>query len=67
MPAQPPTLHAAVRWIAQLGGFLGRKSDGEPGVEVLWRGFQRLIDIAATWKLLHDLGIKDDKGIVGNG
>jgi hypothetical protein len=25
-----PTVRQAVRWIAQLGGFLGRKSDGEP-------------------------------------
>ncbi len=30
----------AVRWIARLGGFLGRRRDGEPGVQVLWRGFQ---------------------------
>jgi len=52
-PEQPPTLHEAVRWIAQLGGFLGRKSDGEPGVKVIWRGLRRLEDIAATWRLLH--------------
>lgn len=51
-PASPPTLRQAVRWIAQLGGFLGRKGDGEPGVQTLWRGMQRLHDIAATWKLL---------------
>jgi hypothetical protein len=36
--SQPPTLHEAVRLIAKLGGFLGRKHDGEPGVKVLWRG-----------------------------
>jgi hypothetical protein len=40
-----PTLREAVRWIARLGGFLGRKSDGEPGVTVLWRGWCRLTDI----------------------
>ena len=27
-----------VRWIAQLGGFIGRKGDGEPGVKTIWRG-----------------------------
>ena len=48
---QPPTLKLAVRWIAQLGGFLGRKSDGEPGVTVIWKGFQRLVDIAAMFKI----------------
>ncbi len=52
-PAAPPSLADAVQWIAQLGGFLGRTQDGPPGVRVLWRGWQRLQDIAATWALLH--------------
>jgi hypothetical protein len=30
---------------AQLGGFLGRKSDGEPGWQTLWRGWLRLLDM----------------------
>ncbi|MGH2498434.1 MAG: IS4 family transposase [Ktedonobacteraceae bacterium] len=54
-PEPPPTLHEAVSWIARLGGFLGRKSDGEPGVKGIWRGLRRLHDIAATWRLLHSL------------
>ena len=45
-PARPPghplTLRDAVRAMAQLGGFLGRKSDGEPGVKTLWRGYRQL-------------------------
>src|SRR5688572_27628224 len=45
LPKKPPTVGQAVRWIAQLGGFLGRKSDGEPGITVIWRGWQRLNDI----------------------
>lgn len=53
LPAQPPSLRQAVRWIAHLGGFLGRKGDGEPGVKVLWRGWTRLQDIAATFTLLQ--------------
>jgi len=53
LPPTPPTLHQATRWIAQLGGFLGRKSDGEPGVKVLWRGWMRLQNIADTWVLTH--------------
>lgn len=39
---QPPTLRQAVRWIAQLGGFLARKGDGEPGLKTLWRGISVL-------------------------
>ena len=35
---QPPTLRQAMRWIAQLGGFLARAGDGEPGLKTLWRG-----------------------------
>ena len=41
-PLEVPRLGQVVRWIARLGGFLGRKHDGEPGVKVLWRGLQAL-------------------------
>jgi hypothetical protein len=54
LPDTVPTVRQAVRWIAQLGGFLGRKSDGEPGVTTLWRGWQRLQDIASTWHLINE-------------
>jgi len=50
---EPPTLRQAVRWIAQLGGFLGRTHDGEPGVKTIWQGLRRLHDIAATWQLVQ--------------
>jgi hypothetical protein len=49
-PAKPPTLREATRMVAALGGFLGRRSDGEPGTESLWIGLQRLDDLAAMWK-----------------
>ena len=52
-PPEPPPLRQAVRWIAQLGGFLGRTHDGEPGGQTIWRGLRRLDGIAATWLLLH--------------
>jgi hypothetical protein len=54
LPATPPTVRQAVRWIAQLGGFLGRKRDGEPGITVIWRGWQRLQDMADTWSLVNE-------------
>lgn len=50
---EPPSLQQAMIWIARLGGFLARNHDGLPGVKTLWRGLQRLNDIASTWKLLH--------------
>jgi hypothetical protein len=52
VPATPPALRDAVRWIARLGGFLGRTRDGEPGPTVLWRGFQRLYDHTAMYRLM---------------
>ena len=30
------------REVAKLGGFLGRRSDGDPGWQTLWRGWQKL-------------------------
>ena len=44
VPKTPPTLREIIRRIAMLGGFLGRKGDGEPGVKTLWLGFQRIRD-----------------------
>lgn len=44
-PDEPPRLKDMVLWLAQMGGFLGRKGDGEPGVKVLWRGLTRLQDV----------------------
>lgn len=52
-PATPPSLRQAVRWIGQLGGFLGRRGDGEPGVKAMWTGFQRLVDIAEMYRIMH--------------
>ncbi len=43
------TLREFWRGVARLGGFIGRRSDGEPGWQTLWRGWQRLQDLA--WSL----------------
>lgn len=52
-PSEPPTLAQAIQWIALLGGFLGRNSDGPPGVKVLWRGIRRLADITQAFTLFQ--------------
>jgi hypothetical protein len=41
-PETPPSMKEAVRMIGALGGHLGRKGDGPPGTQVLWRGLERL-------------------------
>jgi hypothetical protein len=52
-PPETPSLQQAILWIAQLGGFLARASDGAPGVKTIWRGLRRLDDIASTWLLFQ--------------
>ena len=51
VPAEPPSLREATRLLAGLGGFLGRKCDGEPGTQTLWLGLQRLDDITAMYQV----------------
>ena len=41
-PPTPPPLREMVRSLAQLGGFLARTRDGEPGIRAIWQGYQRL-------------------------
>jgi hypothetical protein len=50
LPPATPSLKQAVRMVATLGGFLGRKADGDPGNTTLWRGFQYLSGIAVVWE-----------------
>lgn len=52
-PARPPTLREAIRMVASLGGFLGRRSDGNPGTKSLWIGLQRLDDLTSMWKIMN--------------
>lgn len=52
-PDSPPSLREAIRLVAMLGGFLGRKGDGEPGTQSLWLGLQRLDDIVAMWRVMR--------------
>jgi len=54
MPDTPPTLREAIHMVASLGGFLGRKGDGEPGTQTSWLGLQRLDDLAAMWILMSN-------------
>jgi Transposase Tn5 dimerisation domain len=46
------TLREIVRMLGKLGGHLGRKGDGEPGVLILWRGWMRLYE---SVEMLHSL------------
>ena len=45
-----PTVAQAVKWIGRLGGHLGRKRDGMPGVRTLWRGWRDLAVLVAGYR-----------------
>ncbi len=55
LPRKKPTVGEGVRWIAQMGGFLGRRGDGNPGPQTLARGLARLDAISFGWKLAHEM------------
>jgi hypothetical protein len=54
-PAKP-TLNEVLRLIARLGGFIGRKSDGEPGVKTIWLGLKEVHVAAKTLRGLRAAG-----------
>jgi hypothetical protein len=45
-----PTIEQAARWIGRLGGHLGRKRDGMPGMRTLWRGWRDLAILVAGYR-----------------
>ena len=45
-----PTVAQAVKWLGRLGGHLGRKRDGMPGVRTLWRGWRDLAILVAGYR-----------------
>jgi len=50
-PGEGWTNRTFLRSIARLGGFIGRKSDGEPGWITIWRGWQRLVPMIQGFDL----------------
>jgi hypothetical protein len=52
-PAAPPSLAQAIRWIAQRGGFVGRRRRDQPGTETLWRGFPHFMDLTKMYRIMR--------------
>jgi hypothetical protein len=51
-PDKPPSMRQAVFMIAGLGGHLGRKGDGFPGTQTIWRGLVRLYGATEMYAIL---------------
>lgn len=49
------TVHEFYREVAKLGGFLGRKSDGQPGWITIWRGWEKLATLVKGAKLAQKI------------
>jgi hypothetical protein len=49
------TIREFYRELAKLGGFLGRKSDGEPGWITIWRGWQKLYLLVRGAELANEI------------
>ena len=61
-PAQPPSWRAAVRGRGRLGGHVGRKGDGDPGVTVLGKGWQQLADRTTMYRSMKPAPTKEEVG-----
>jgi len=55
VPPTVPTLGDVIHWIARLGGYTDRRKNAHPGTTVMWRGLQRMNDIAAAWRVFSML------------
>ena len=55
-PPARPKLREVVRLIAMLGGFIGRKGDGEPGIKTLWQGMHDLRRAVQAAEILREAG-----------
>ena len=38
--------------LGKVGGFLGRKCDGQPGAQMLWRGLMVVSIMADVWRVM---------------
>ena len=53
-PAQPPTISELLVLIAQLGGYINKKSQGPPGSKTIWRGMRQFDTITQAYKIFNE-------------
>jgi len=64
LPKTPPTLHAMLRLVGELGGWVpspGRED--MPGPQTVWIGLQRVRDFAWAWKTFGPDSQKYEKDV----
>lgn len=55
VPPPAPRLNEVLRQVARVGGFLARKSDGEPGVKTIWLGLKDVHVAVKTMRAMRQL------------
>ena len=60
-PADPPSINAFLKVLAQLGGYNARKNDLAPGPQQIWIGVRRMTDFAIAWSVFQE-----NSGVVCN-
>ncbi len=55
IPKRVPSMKQTTIWIAQLGGFLARKGDGDPGITHVWRGLRKLASMSEGARMLQHI------------
>lgn len=53
LPKEPPNLMQTTRWIAQMGGYLARNSDGPPGLKTVWQGYEALLQAVVLFEIMN--------------
>ena len=51
VPKKPPKIGEVYHWLGKLGGFIGRKGDGDPGFMSIWRGWMRFTSLLEDYDL----------------
>ncbi len=54
-PRHPPTMREFMISIAQLGGYINKKSQGEPGSKTIWRGMARFETIVKAFAAFNQM------------
>ena len=54
LPEEPPTLMEITRLVASLGGYVKKKTP--PGVQTVWRGIVRLMDMVEGYNMAQEIG-----------
>lgn len=62
-PKVAPKLQEMIRLVAQLGGYVNRKRDDEPGPQTVWLGLQRLHDMATCWKVFGPGAVEEGAAV----